>query len=66
MPSPALPRIVAISTHIYSRVLWLCPRHYRREYGAPMAQAFRDLCCDAYQWAERNRSASNLGSARAW
>ena len=49
MGEPDLPAIVRVSTHIYSRLLWLCPRRYRCEYGALMEQAFRDLCRDAYR-----------------
>lgn len=49
MLRPGLPRIVALCTRIYSHVLWLCPRQYRREYGALMLQAFQDQCCDAYR-----------------
>lgn len=49
MANSELPRMVAVSIRIYTRVLWLCPRRYRREYGGLMVQAFRDLCCDAYQ-----------------
>lgn len=48
MPCSELPRIVTISTHIYNCALWICPRRYRREYGALMAQVFRDLCSNAY------------------
>lgn len=52
--SPA-PRWSASSieraTQVYSLLLRLCPRAFREEHGAEVAQVFRQLCRDA--WAER-------------
>jgi hypothetical protein len=38
-------------TQVYALLLRLCPRAFREEYGAEVAQVFRQLCRDA--WAER-------------
>ncbi len=42
------PRLLAISNTVYELLLRGCPAGYRREYGTPMAQAFRDLAREAY------------------
>ncbi|MDI7277965.1 MAG: hypothetical protein QME94_18445, partial [Anaerolineae bacterium] len=55
-----LPAIVSTSTVLYRALLGLYPRAHRREYGPLMAQAFRDLCRDAYA---RGRSRAVL---RLW
>jgi len=47
MPKP--PRILAISDAIYRKLLRLYPRAHREEYGALMAQLFRDQYRDAYR-----------------
>src|ERR1043165_1523489 len=47
MPKP--PRILAISDAIYRKLLRLYPRTHREEYGALMAQLFRDQYRDAYR-----------------
>jgi hypothetical protein len=39
---------LAVSAGLYERLLRLYPRRYRAEYGAAMAQLFRDLARDAY------------------
>jgi hypothetical protein len=43
------PRILAISDAIYRKLLRLYPRAHREEYGALMAQLFRDQYRDAYR-----------------
>jgi len=53
-------KLVALSGELYERLLALYPKEYRREYGAPMAQLFRDQCRDA--WAE----ARGWGLAGLW
>ncbi len=49
------PAFDGLSTaeHFYRGLLWVYPAAYRREYGALMAQLFRDLCRDAYRRAGR-------------
>ncbi len=49
MPTSRPPRSAVASSRIYSLLLWLCPGPYRRAYGPPMAQAFRDLARAAYR-----------------
>ena len=49
MPASCSPRILAASNAAYRLLLRACPGAYRREYGAPMAQAFRDLAGEAYR-----------------
>ncbi len=41
------PRLLARCEQFYRTLLYLYPTAHRRAYGAPMAQAFRDLCRDA-------------------
>ena len=53
-------RVVSISVKIYLALLFLYPAGHRREYGALMAQAFRDLCREAY--AQKHI----FGLARLW
>lgn len=48
------------AARIYRALLRLYPADYRREYAAPMAQLFRDLCRDAY------RQHGRVGLARLW
>lgn len=43
-------RTVAWSQWVYQRLLAAYPRRHRAEYGAAMAQLFRDQCRDAWQW----------------
>ncbi len=45
------PKPVALSCKIYDRLLALYPMEHRREYGALMAQLFRDQCRDAWTQA---------------
>lgn len=45
---------------LYCALLRLYPADYRREYAAPMAQLFRDLCRDAY------RHHGHVGLVRLW
>ena len=45
---------------IYRALLRIYPADYRREYAAPMAQLFRDLCRDTYCHHGR------VGLARLW
>ncbi len=42
------PRLVRISTTIYSTILVGYPRLFRQEYGPHMRQVFRDACLNAY------------------
>jgi capsular polysaccharide biosynthesis protein len=44
------PKLVALSTKIYERLLALYPIEHRQEYGPSMTQLFRDQCRDA--WTE--------------
>lgn len=39
--------VADLSCWLYSLLLYLCPRSFRLEYGAPMAQLFRDKYRDA-------------------
>ena len=48
------------SQKIYALLLRAYPRRHRKEYGAAMAQLFRDQCRDA--WAE----AGNWGMTKLW
>ncbi len=48
------------AARIYRALLRLYPEDYRREYAAPMAQLFCDLCRDAY------RQHGRVGLARLW
>lgn len=49
MSSAKLPRVLSASDAIYRMLLFVYPAAHRREYGPFMAQAFRDLCRDAYR-----------------
>ena len=40
-------RALRLSLLVYSRLLALYPKAFRREYGAHMAQVFRDCCREA-------------------
>ncbi len=46
---PSARRWLAISDRIYRLLLATCPPEFRRVYGAPMAQAFRDSCRAAHR-----------------
>lgn len=50
------PRVQAVLDRVYRILLITYPSEHRREYGPLMAQAFGDLCHDAY----RQRGASGL------
>lgn len=43
------PRMIVLSEQVYRALLVLYPADYRHEYGALMAQVFRDVCRAAYQ-----------------
>lgn len=43
------PKIITLCEKIYRRLLRLYPKPYRRDFGEPMAQLFRDQCRDAWQ-----------------
>lgn len=57
--SPSVTRFPRAES-LYCALLRLYPADYRREYAAPMAQLFRDLCRDAY------RHHGRVGLARLW
>ena len=57
--SPSVTRFPRAES-LYCALLRLYPADYRREYAAPMAQLFRDLCRDAY------RQHGSVGLARLW
>ena len=48
MPDHEPEGLIAFSTRLYRLLLALYPRAHRREYGPLMAQAFRDLCREAW------------------
>ncbi len=48
MPDSMPPRLLAACERAYRLLLRLYPAAHRSEYGAPMAQAFRDLAREAY------------------
>jgi hypothetical protein len=50
----------SISEHAYRMLLRVYPTGFRREYGAQMEQAFRDLCREAA------RRGGRVGLARLW
>jgi hypothetical protein len=54
------PRIVALSTRLYTWLLGLYPPRYRVDYAQPMAQVFRDCCREAYY------ESSAAGVVRLW
>jgi hypothetical protein len=60
MPVPPESKPVIVSQRIYRRLLLVYPKPHRREYGAPMAQLFRDQCRDAW------RAARFWGLAGLW
>jgi hypothetical protein len=43
------PSLIALSERAYRALLIFYPADYRREYGALMAQVFRDMCRHAYR-----------------
>ena len=49
MPVPPESKPELVSQKIYQRLLLAYPNRHRREYGAPMAQLFRDQCRDAWR-----------------
>ncbi len=53
-------RAVALSGRLFQRLLAAYPEAYRREYGPPMAQLFRDQCRDSW------RAGRGWGLARLW
>src|SRR5689334_116093 len=42
-------RIITVSERLYRRLLRAYPAAFRHQYGAQMAQVFRDCCRTAYQ-----------------
>jgi hypothetical protein len=50
--------ILSASERLYRFLLYVYPAMYRREYGPPMTQAYRDLCHSAY----RQRGMAGLAS----
>lgn len=50
--------VLSASERVYALLLFLYPRAYRREYGPPMMQAYRDLCRNAV----RQRGTPSLGA----
>ena len=57
--NPPLPDF-SVSQKFYGRLLLAYPRSHRAEYGAAMAQLFRDQCRDA--WNE----SQNWGLMKLW
>ncbi len=55
-----LPRMVRLSVKIYRWSLAVYPQTFRREYGAQMAQVFRDACRETAQ------TSGNAGLWRYW
>ncbi len=41
--------ILSVSARVYRLLLFVYPAAYRREYGPPMIQVYRDLCRNSYQ-----------------
>jgi len=60
MAASRLAGIVSASAKLYKGLLVLYPSEHRREYGPPMAQAFRDLAHDAW------RRGGHAGLLRLW
>jgi hypothetical protein len=52
--------LISLSERVYRVLLLLYPAEYRREYGALMAQVFRDVCRDA------NRQRGAMGIVLWW
>lgn len=60
-PTPrALPRIIALSSWLYSCLLRLGPGGFRRNYAAPALQDFRRYCLDTYH------ARGSFGVLRLW
>jgi hypothetical protein len=53
-----LASVLSASERVYRLLLFVYPAAYRREYGPPMIQAYRDLCWNSY----RQRGMVGLGS----
>lgn len=60
IPTETGNRAVAFSGTVFRHLLVVYPKAYRREYGEPMAQLFRDQCRESW------RTAGGLGLARLW
>jgi hypothetical protein len=41
--------VLSASERVYRLLLFVYPPAYRREYGPPMIQAYRDLCRNSYR-----------------
>ncbi|HLG76638.1 MAG TPA: hypothetical protein VKX46_09490 [Ktedonobacteraceae bacterium] len=54
------PWIIAFSVYVYRGLLCLGPAEFRREYGEPALQVFRQCCRDAY------RQRGIAGVVRLW
>jgi hypothetical protein len=59
-PSPSDPALVTVSAATYRLLLAFYPASFRREYGRPMAQLFRDCCLKSY------RQSGPAGVYRLW
>lgn len=59
-PGPSDPSLVSASVVAYRLLLAFYPAQFRRAYGAPMLQLFRDCCLKAH------RQAGRPGLARLW
>ncbi|HEV3259856.1 MAG TPA: Clp protease N-terminal domain-containing protein [Gemmataceae bacterium] len=55
-----VPLILRLSYRLYSLLLIVYPKAFRREYGEPMLQSFRDCCANTYSMA------GYLGLACLW
>jgi hypothetical protein len=42
-----MAKMLELSSSVYGRLLALCPREFRRRFGAEMMGVFEDLLCDA-------------------
>ncbi|HOU13829.1 MAG TPA: hypothetical protein PKZ84_12005 [Anaerolineae bacterium] len=60
MAQPSSVKRFSRAERVYRALLWVYPADFRREYEAPMAQLFRDLCRDVYSQHGR------LGLAQMW
>lgn len=60
-------RSLSLSTRIYKLLLVAYPAEFRQEYGAQMAQVFRDRCREGQRRRSHDgRGGSNSGLARVW
>jgi hypothetical protein len=52
--------VLSASERVYRLLLFVYPKTYRREYGPPMIQVYRDLCRNSY------RQRGRVGLASLW